>query len=104
MSTASTMSRGLATPRALLRARKAAPMRPVAMERKLARQERRRVVQASRNVRVHAASAGGSEAKEEEGGVPLDSPMAKTMLLGGLFGAWYLFNIFFNMCVRENQT
>ena len=104
MASATTMARSLATPRALLRPQKAAPLRPTAMARNLAKQGSRPAAKTWRNVRLHAASAGGSEAEGEGGGVPMASPMAKTLLLGGLFGAWYLFNIFFNMCVRTGRT
>uniref|UniRef100_A0A7S3UEY2 Sugar phosphate transporter domain-containing protein n=1 Tax=Picocystis salinarum TaxID=88271 RepID=A0A7S3UEY2_9CHLO len=95
------MARSLATSRALLRPHKASPLRPVAMARNLAKHGSRPAVKTWRNVRLHAASAGGSEAEGEDGGVQVASPVAKTMLLGGLFGAWYLFNIFFNIYNKQ---
>ncbi len=30
--------------------------------------------------------------------------MSKTLTLGGLFGGWYLFNIYFNLCVPLPTT
>lgn len=43
-----------------------------------------------RSLRVKAA-AGGAEGEKEGGGA------SNTLLLGGLFGLWYVFNIFFNI-------
>jgi len=47
-----------------------------------------------RSLRVKAA-AGGAEGEKEGGGA------SNTLLLGGLFGLWYVFNIFFNIYNKQ---
>ncbi|KAK9090387.1 hypothetical protein Sjap_023564 [Stephania japonica] len=46
------------------------------------------------------AAAGGSASAEEDGEKE-KSAMAQTLLLGSLFGLWYLFNIYFNIYNKQ---
>ncbi|KAL6644249.1 hypothetical protein ACP70R_015857 [Stipagrostis hirtigluma subsp. patula] len=52
-----------------------------------------------RKARHVACGAGAAKAKEEEGG-----GLLKTLQLGAMFGLWYLFNIYFNIYNKQDDS